>query len=502
MTDDRTDLADTTSLEVSTAVERAVAIAPRWRAVDPMTRAGMLGTVADWLDAAVEELVALAIAETHLGEARLRGELARTTFQLRFLGEVISEGSHLEACIDSPDATWPSGARPDLRRVLRPLGPVAVFAASNFPFAFSVAGGDSASALAAGCPVLLKAHPGHLLLSERCGEIVSGALSAAAAPDGTFAVIRGDEAGRQLVTHPDVAAVAFTGSGRVGRILFDLAAGRPKPIPFYGELGSVNPVFVTRRAAAARLDEILSGYVASFTLGSGQFCTQPGILLLPAGVIDPGHLRALVGAQPAARLLNERVDGTYEDGLEALAGNRYVEVLAEGSRQVDGTRTPTLLRTTAGDLAADAEHLLAECFGPVSIVAEYDDEVQLIEVADALEGQLTATVHGEPDDAIVPGLLDKLSDKAGRVVWNSWPTGVSVTWAMQHGGPYPATTSPLHTSVGPAAIGRFLRPVAYQSVPDHLLPAPLREGNPLGVPRRVDGRATPGRPPAEPQEAP
>jgi len=448
----------------------------------------MLSTVADELDAAAAELVALAIAETRLSEARLRGELARTTFQLRFLAEVISEGSHLQACIDHPDATWPPGARPDLRRVLRPLGPVAVFAASNFPFAFSLAGGDSASALAAGCPVVLKAHPGHLRLSARCGEIVSEALSTAFAPDGTFAVIRGDEAGRALVSHPDIRAVAFTGSARVGRILFDLAVGRPKPIPFYGELGSVNPVFVTRRAAASRLEEILSGYVASFSLGAGQFCTQPGVLLLPAGVIDRDDLRTVVGAQPAARLLNDRIDATYKEGLKALSGRPDVEVIAEGAREPDGARTPSLLRTTAASLVADSEHLLAECFGPVSLVAEYDEEIQLIEVADALEGQLTATIHGEPDDTVIPGLLDKLADKAGRIIWNGWPTGVSVTWAMQHGGPYPATTAPLHTSVGAAAIGRFLRPVSYQDVPDQLLPASLREANPLVLPRRVDGK--------------
>ena len=307
MTDDRTELADSSSVEVSTAVEVALAVSARWRAVHPQTRAGMLSAVAEQLDAAADELVALAISETHLGEARLRGELARTTFQLRFLAEVITEGSHLRACIDHADATWPMGSRPDLRRVMRPLGPVAVFAASNFPFAFSVAGGDSASALAAGCPVVVKAHPGHLRLSARCGEIVTEALSAASAPEGVFAVIRGDDAGRCLVIHPGITAVAFTGSARVGRILFDLAVGRPQPIPFYGELGSINPVFVTRRAAANRLGEILSGYVASFSLGVGQFCTQPGVLLLPAGTLDKDEVGALV-VRPARRPAPQRTN--------------------------------------------------------------------------------------------------------------------------------------------------------------------------------------------------
>ncbi|MGO9334006.1 MAG: aldehyde dehydrogenase (NADP(+)) [Acidimicrobiales bacterium] len=495
MTDNDADAPETSFLEVSDVVERAVAAAPRWRRFDPATRAEMLRAVADRLDGSDDELVALAITESHLTETRLRGELLRTTFQLRFLAGVIEEGDYLQACVDTPDEIWPPGARPDLRRFLRPLGPVAVFAASNFPFAFSVAGGDSASALAAGCPVVLKAHPGHRRLSARCGEIVRQALHDAGAPDGAFAVVEGDGAGRALITHPDISAVAFTGSAKVGRMLFDIAVGRLKPIPFYGELGSVNPVFVTMRAAAARLDEILSGYVASFTLGAGQFCTQPGILLLPAGVLDRDRVRTMVGAQPSAQLLNDRIDGAYQAALEALRHHPTVEVIAEGRKEPDGARTPTLLRTTVEGLVSDAEHLLAECFGPVSLMAEYDEETQLIEVAEILEGQLTATVHGELDDVVVPGLLDTLAEKAGRIIWNGWPTAVAVTWAMQHGGPYPATTSPLHTSVGAAAIGRFLRPVTYQGVPDRLLPAPLREGNPLGLPRRVNGRYRTGSPP-------
>ncbi|MGA2528419.1 MAG: aldehyde dehydrogenase (NADP(+)) [Acidimicrobiales bacterium] len=488
MTDIDTHPSQTSFLEVSDIVERAVIAAPAWREFEPSARAAMLRAVADRLDPSADELVLLAMSETHLGEARLRGELARTTFQLRFLAGVIEEGDQLQACIDKPDASWPPGARPDLRRWLRPIGPVAVFAASNFPFAFSVAGGDSASALAAGCPVVVKAHPGHRRLSTRCAELVVRALHDAGAPEGTFALVEGDEAGRRLVTHPNIAAVAFTGSSRVGRMLFDLAVGRVKPIPFYGELGSVNPVFVTRGAATGRLEEILSGYVASFSLGAGQFCTQPGILLLPQGALDRQRLRSLVAAQAPAQLLNDRIDAAYQEGLEALRIRPSIEVIAAGSRHPDGTTTPTLLRTTAEELVADAEHLLAECFGPVSLVAEYEEEDELIAVAHAIEGQLTATVHGESDEAVVPLLIDTLAEKTGRVIWNGWPTGVSVTWAMQHGGPYPATTSPLHTSVGAAAIGRFLRPVAYQDVPDHLLPAGLRDANPLGLARRVDGQ--------------
>ena len=488
MTDTETDPAESSFLDVCGVVEAAAGAARRWGAFDPVARAGMLRAVADGLDDAGDDLVPLAIAESHLTETRLRGELFRTTFQLRFLAGVIEEGDYLQACIDTRDDLWPPGPRPDLRRSLRPLGPVAVFAAGNFPFAFSVAGGDSASALAAGCPVVLKAHPGHRQLSARCGEIVTRALHDAGAPEGTFALIQGDDAGRALIGHPDIAAVAFTGSARVGRMLFDLAVGRPKPIPFYGELGSVNPVFVTVRAAAARLDAIVSGYVASFTLGSGQYCTQPGVLLLPAGALNRGRIRDTISAQPPARLLNDRIEAAYREALDDLRHRPDVAVIVEGDRRPDGARTPTLLLTTVRSLVADAEHLLAECFGPVSLIAEYDEESQLVEVADVLEGQLTATVHGEVDDTIVPGLLDKLAERTGRIIWNGWPTALSVTWAVHHGGPYPATTSPLHTSVGAAAIGRFLRPVTYQNLPDPLLPAALREDNPLRLPRRVDGR--------------
>jgi len=290
---------------------------------------------------------------------------------------------------------------------------VAVFAASNFPFAFSVAGGDTAAALAAGCPVVVKTHPGHRRLSACCGELVTRALDEAGAPPGVFALVDGDEAGRRLVTHPDVTAVAFTGSSRVGRMLFDLAAGRVKPIPFYGELGSVNPVFVTPGAAASRLDEILSGYVSSFSLGAGQFCTQPGILLLPAGCLDRDRLRSLVGAQLPAKLLTDRIDAAFQEGLEVLRTRPSVEVIAEGTRQADGMTTPTLLRTTAENLVADAEHLLAECFGPVSLVAEYENEGELMDVAVAIEGQLTSTVHGESEEDLVPMLIDTLAGKSG-----------------------------------------------------------------------------------------
>jgi NADP-dependent aldehyde dehydrogenase len=444
------------------------------------------------LHAAADDLVPVAAAESHLGTERLVGELGRTTFQLRLFAELLDDGSYLRASIDLPDPAWPPGPRPDLRRMLVPLGPVVVFAASNFPFAFSVAGGDTASALAAGCPVVLKAHPGHLVLSERTGAVVREALASSGAPEGTFCVIYGDDAGRAAVLSDDIDAGAFTGSLRGGRALFDLAAGRPRPIPFYAEMGSLNPVFVTRAAWAARGPDILAGHAASFTLGAGQFCTKPGLLFVPAGAVSDAQLVQAVAAHRAgAPLLNERIHQGYVSQLAALRDHPGVRVVVAPDDASSDPPSPTVLATTVRTLLDDPDSLLVECFGPTSLVVEYADDDELLAAASALDGQLTAGVHAEDEgesDRVLPALAVLLSERAGRVLWNGWPTGVSVTEAMQHGGPYPATTAPLHTSVGTASIERFLRPVCFQSVPDHLLPPALRDANPLGLPRRVNGK--------------
>ncbi|GAA3729253.1 NADP-dependent aldehyde dehydrogenase [Spinactinospora alkalitolerans] len=485
MTDTTSTITDTSEAGLDRVMAAAEAAAPVFGGLRPAERAAMLRRAAAELDAAADELVPIAMAESHLPEARCRGELARTTFQLRLFAETVEEGSYLEAAIDTADPDWGMGPRPDVRRMLVPLGPVVVFGASNFPFAFSTAGGDTASALAAGCPVVVKAHPGHPRLARRTGEVVAKALGDAGAPEGVFAVVFGQETGRRAVLHPRTAAVGFTGSIPGGRALHDLAASRPRPIPFYGELGSLNPVFVTRAALAARGDAVLSGYADSFTLGSGQFCTKPGVLLVPEGT-GLEALAADVAGRAASRLLNERVTEGFETGLAELTGHRVTEVLVRGAA-AEGDWTPTLLRTDAASLLEHRDVLLEECFGPTSLVVTYTDEEQLVEVAGALEGQLTATVQAEDGDAVAARLLAVLTEKAGRVLWNGWPTGVSVTHAMTHGGPYPATTSVLHTSVGTTAIRRFLRPVTYQSVPQPLLPEALRDDNPLGLPRRVNG---------------
>ncbi|MGC0143447.1 aldehyde dehydrogenase (NADP(+)) [Pseudactinotalea sp. Z1732] len=472
--------------QLDRVLQAAAVAAPAWSAMSAEDRAGALEGVADALEGAGSELIPVGMRETNLAEGRLQGELKRTAFQLRLFAEVVRDGRHLDVRIDHADADWPMGApRPDLRRYLRPIGPVLVFSASNFPFAFSVAGGDTASALAAGNPVVVKAHSGHPELSRMTGDVVTEALRRAGAPDGVFAVVYGREAGTAAVQDRRIKAAGFTGSIPGGRALFDLANARPEPIPFYGELGSNNPVFVTEAAAAERADEIAEGFIGSFTMGTGQFCTKPGTLFVPVG---SGLVEKLQTATlPAVHdFLNEGIGKGHAESLSELSGHPQVEVLAQGQDGPEG-QVPTLLRTTADAMLADPDALQAECFGPTALVVEYENLDQAVQVARTYGGQLTAGVFGQ-DDCPVQPLLAVLTEIAGRVIWNQWPTGVSVTYAQQHGGPYPATTAVGTTSVGTAAINRFLRPVAYQNLPQHLLPAELQDANPLGLPQMVDGQ--------------
>jgi NADP-dependent aldehyde dehydrogenase len=485
-----TDLVDP---EVDGLVAVSAVAAGVWAATSLTERRRALDAIADTLDAHADELIPLAMAESHLGEGRLRGELKRTTFQLRLFGEVLTEGSFLDARIDHEDAGWGMGPRPDLRRVLEPVGPVVVFAASNFPFAFSVAGGDTASALAAGCSVILKAHFGHPELSIMTGDLIVQALTAAGAPEGLFALVIGEDAGRQALTDPRVQAGSFTGSITGGRALLDLANARPEPIPFFGEMGSVNPVFVTRAADALRPEAIARGLIDSFTLGAGQFCTKPGVVFVPEKSSVVSNLGDL-GLPAAAPLLNDRIQHGYAAVLTKLSGHAQVDVLLEGGETFGAPPTPTVLTTTLDAVLSDPDVLLTECFGPTVLMVTYRDDTDLLTAARTIDGQLTATIVGQDSDPIVPELVRLLARKAGRLLWNQWPTGVSVTYAQQHGGPYPATTAAGTTSVGTGAISRFLRPVAYQGFPAALLPVALDEQNSLGIPRRVDGTLITGGP--------
>jgi NADP-dependent aldehyde dehydrogenase len=472
------------SEDVIAATTAASLAAPALAASSLADRASWLRALADALDADVTSLVDLADSESHLGTARLTGEVARTSGQLRLFADVILEGSQLEALIDHavPDAAPP---RPDLRRMLRPVGPVAVYAASNFPFAFSVLGGDTASALAAGSPVVVKAHPGHEELSARVFDLALLALASAGAPEGTFGIVYGMDAGVQLVSDPRIQAASFTGSERGGRALFDLAAARPAPIPFYGELGSLNPVVITPAAVAERGTSLAEGLAGSFTMGVGQFCTKPGVVFVPA---DSGFEELLLAALPApvpGQMLDSRIASAFASGQSVLASRPSVSLLSS-TESPAGFAAPLVGSTTVAALLDDAETLLEERFGPFTLLVSYTSLDEVIAAIAVIGGSLTGTVHAEPTDDVA-GLTDALAEICGRVLFAGWPTGVAVTWSQHHGGPWPSTTASIHTSVGATALRRFLRPVAYQSAPDALLPEALREANPLGIPRRVDG---------------
>ena len=478
------EVADSTAAEVEATVATAAAAAAPFAAASPAQRAAWIGAVADAVDAHAEELVELADTETGLGVPRLTGEAGRVAAQLRFYAAVGAEGSWLGVTVDSATDTSPR-----LVRVNRPLGPVGVFGASNFPFAFGVLGNDTASALAAGCPVVAKAHPAHPLLSVRLGEIATGALAAAGAPDGAFGLVVGMDAGTQLVRAPGITAIGFTGSQGGGLALWRLANEREVVIPVYSEMGTVNPAVMTT-AALGRVEDVARGFVGSFTLGSGQFCTKPGMLLAPAGHgVADAVASALAEAAPAPTMLTERIATTALSGVERLvaAGAREAGRVAGSGL---GWSADAVVLEAPSTALTPGSALLEECFGPVAVVVEYADSASLAEALDALQGSLAATVvtDGSGQDPETAALVARLADQVGRVTVDDWPTGVAWTWAQQHGGPWPATSRPEATSVGAAALARWVRPVSYQSVPDDALPTAAREANPWGVPRRVDGR--------------
>lgn len=479
-------MSDTPRPSAAAAAEAASDAAARFGATPAAVRAQLLDEIATRLAADRHALVALAVQETNLPLPRLDSEIDRTTYQLRAFSRMILAGRHMRAVIEHADPEYPLGAAPDLRSMLHPIGPVAVFAASNFPFAFSVAGGDTASALAAGCPVVVKAHPGHPLLSRATADIITGAVFDLGHHPGVFSLIEGEQEGADLVAHPRIRAASFTGSTGGGRALFDIASRRSSPIPFYGELGSINPVFITREALDSRGDEIVAGFVGSVSLGVGQFCTKPGLVFVPAAAEFAERAATLIDAVTPARMLSERIRSGFIDRGSLFTEVDGVDVIREGDA-VDDAVGPALFRTHVSTFLAHGDRLIEERFGPSALIVEYDDLTQLHRAAETVEGTLTWTLHADtPVDAGLSSLVDEARSRSGRLVYNGWPTGVTVSPAMMHGGPYPATTSSLHTSVGTAAIGRFLRPVSYQDFPDELLPAELAESNPLEVPRETD----------------
>ncbi len=467
-------VAESSDHEVDAAAAAAGAAAAAWAGLGRAGRAHALTAVADALNAGAAELAALADTETALGVPRLTGEVARTTGQLRMFADVLADGSYLDV-IRSPAAN----GVPGLARMVQPTGPVAVFAASNFPFAFSVAGGDTASALAAGCPVVVKAHESHPQTSVVTARIVTGALAAAGAPDGTFALVHGVQAGARLLRHPAIGAAGFTGSARGGLALRRICAERDVPIPFYGELGSVNPMVVLPGAAAARAAEVAAGYAASVTLGVGQFCTNPGLLFVPEDEALLAAIAAAIGETRGGPMLSERIHDGFEAAIAALAGHPDVRPLATGQPgEGPWAGTPQVFRISLDAFAAGLPELADERFGPGGLVITYPSVDALAAVLPRLGGNLAGGIHGDPasaaDLAAAARVAAVLARGVGRVIWNGWPTGVAVTWAQHHGGPWPATTDAHYTSVGATAIRRWLIPVTYQDFPADLLPEPLR----------------------------
>ncbi len=465
-------VAESSDADLDAVVAAAAAAGPAWAASG--RRAEALEAVADALDDRAGELAVIADTETALGGERLTGEVRRATGQLRLFAAVLRDGTYADAVVTPAD-----GVVPDLRRINRPVGPVAVFAASNFPFAFSVVGGDTASALAAGCPVVVKAHEGHPVTSQECAEIVTGALASAGAPAGVFGLVHGVQAGLRLLRHPAIAAAGFTGSTAGGLALARIAAQRPVPIPFYGELGAVNPCVVLPGAAFGRPGGIAAGYIGSLTLGTGQFCTNPGLLFVPE---DVGLLTAIgeaAGASAGGAMLSGRIFANYTEAVEEAQAHPGVTELAAG-KQGPGPwgATPRVFQTTLKEFAADTAILSRERFGPAGLVITYPSVEDLLPVLATLPGNLVGTVHVDTDSSddlhLARPVVAVLERIAGRIVCNGWPTGVAVVAAQHHGGPWPATTAPAYTSVGTSAIRRWLVPLAYQDFPPELLPLALR----------------------------
>lgn len=481
-------------------VERACSLAGKafdaYRNVPLATRAKFLEAIADNIVEIGDALIERAHVETGLPKARIEGERGRTVGQLRLFAALVREGRWLSATLDSPLPERKPLPRPDLRLQKIPVGPVAVFGASNFPLAFSVAGGDTVSALAAGCPVVVKAHGAHLGTSELVGRAIQRAVSDNGLPEGVFSLLfgGGNEIGEALVAQPAIKAVGFTGSRRGGLALVDIAAKRREPIPVFAEMSSINPFFVLPGALEKRSDAMASALADSIALGVGQFCTNPGLVILldsPPARVFVESLSAALAKKEEQTMLTPGMSAAYRSAIERRSGASGVQDLAQGVETgVSCPARPVLFATTAAGFLASAE-LEEEIFGPTSLVITCTDVDEMVEVADHLEGQLTATLQLEPQDyELARRLLPTLERKAGRILANGFPTGVEVSHAMVHGGPFPATSDSRSTSVGTSAIERFLRPICYQDLPAALLPEPLHDDNALGLWRLRDGEFT------------
>jgi 2,5-dioxopentanoate dehydrogenase len=480
------------------ALKAADAAFDDFRGQSAEQRAAFLDAIAVEVEALGDVLLERAHAETGLPMARLTGERGRMTGQARLFAKLLREGSWLEPRIDKAIPDRQPLPKPDVRRMMQPLGPVVVFGASNFPFAISVAGTDTVSALGAGCPVVVKAHPGH---PGTC-EMVAGAMVLAAEktgmPAGAFSLVqgKGSEIGMALVNHPLTTAVAFTGSLRGGRALFDAAVSRPNPIPFYGELGSVNPVFLLPGALKERADKLAEAFVGSLTMGVGQFCTNPGVVFGVQGADLTSFTEktsSLVKAWAPSTMLHGGISGAYEKGVERLGSVNGVEVTAQSETKAnkEASQAAAVFYETDLETYEANESLHEEVFGPASILARCDSKADLERIAESLTGQLTASIHGTVEDLREHSRLIRILErKVGRIIFNAFGTGIEVCPSMHHGGPYPSSTHSFFTSIGTAAIYRFVRPVCYQGFPDECLPQPIQNKNVSGAWRLVDGEFT------------
>jgi alpha-ketoglutaric semialdehyde dehydrogenase len=478
------------------AMDAAAAAFVEYSRCTPDARAEFLDAIATAIEALGDALIERACAETGLPAARIMGERGRTCGQLHAFATLVREGSWVDARIDTALPERKPQPRPDIRRMLKPIGPVVVFGASNFPLAFSTAGGDTASALAAGCPVVVKAHEAHPGTGELVARAIANAAERCGLPPGAFSMVHGDgrTVGLALIRHPATAAVAFTGSQRAGRALFDAAAARPRPVPVFAEMSSVNPVYLLPRALAERPAAIAEALLGSFTLGVGQFCTKPGLVFAVRGPSTDAFLERLAGAvdrSAPGTMLSRGVHAAFERGLEQATAVDGVRVLAAAPRATATTQAaPSVATTDAKNLLAHPA-LATEVFGPFALVVVADDMSEIVACTNALDGQLTATFHATDADLAEAGTLLEAAERiAGRLIVNGFPTGVEVSPAMHHGGPYPATTDVRFTSVGTAAILRFARPVCYQGFAAAQLPLELRNENERGILRTVNGELT------------
>ena len=479
------------SAEVEQAVSLAAAAFPIYRMTSASDRAKFLRTIATEIEASVDAIAARGTAETGLPEARLRGETARTIGQLKLFASMLDDGSWLDARIEHAIADRQPIAKPDLRSMLRPLGPVVVFCASNFPLAYSVAGGDTASALAVGCPVIVKAHSSHPGTAEIVASALVRAAQACNMPDGVFSVLYGSgrDVGMTLVKHPAVKAVGFTGSFAGGRALMDAAAARPEPIPVYAEMSSINPVVMLPSILAEKSAALAEGFFQSLTMGVGQFCTNPGLLFLQEGSQQPfiDALTELIRQSSPGVMLNAGICQAYQDATSTAAKQPGVTQMLSANLPANGQGAPMVFVCRAETFLQNPA-LTHEMFGPASLIVTGSIE-EIATAAEALEGQLTASIHGTSAElADHANLLEILERRAGRMIFNGFPTGVEVCHSMVHGGPYPSTSDGRSTSVGTMAAARFARAVAWQNAPENLLPKELQDANPLSIPRMVDGK--------------